>query len=233
MPEGRVRAYIKILQHRRQLVSELISAALGRAAGLQIPEGFLLNALGEDLPESKFLAKSGEGVLIFGSAAIEQPNLRRRFIKQESDILVELMSKWKGWVKAAVFDEWIANPDRHGGNLLLENFERVWLIDHSHALTGPFWEEAELIPGAKVDNQLADVGFKSLTLPERIAVSNETNELVKIFKTIDTDTVMQSCYLDLLLTSSEYNAVKNFLSERVALLPKLICNRLGMPLLEV
>jgi hypothetical protein len=233
LPEGRARAYIKILQDRRQLVNELICTALGRAAGLQVPEGFLLNALAQHLPESKFLAKYGEDALIFGSAEIDQPSLRRRFIKPETEIMAELLSKWKGWVKAAIFDEWIANPDRHSGNLLLESFDLVWLIDHSHALTGQFWEEADLIPDAVVDNQLADVGFPPLTLPERIAVRNETNELVKIFKTIDTDTVMQSCYLNLLLTPSEYNSVKKFLTERVSLLLKLICKRLGMPLLEV
>lgn len=232
LPEGRLRAYIKILQHP-QLVNELISTALGRAGGLQIPEGFLLTVMAEDLPESHMLAKHDGEALVFGSAVVDQLDLRRRFIKPEPEILAELINKWKGWLKAAIFDELIANPDRHSGNLLLENFDRVWLIDHAHALTGPFWTEADLIPDTVVENQLADVGFPTLSLPQRIAVRNEANELVKIFKMIDVDTVMQSCHLNLLLTPSEYDSVKKFIAERVNLLPKLICNRLGMPLLEV
>lgn len=232
LPEGRLRAYIKVLQHP-QLVNELISTALGRAVGLSIPEGFLLTAVAEDLPESHMLANYAGEALIFGSAEVASLSLRRRFVKPETEIMAELLRKWKGWVKAAIFDELIANPDRHSGNLLLENYDRVWLIDHSHSLTGPFWKEADLIPETVVANQLADEGFPRLSLPERIRVRDETNELIKLFKAIDADTVMQSCHLNLLLTSSEYNAIKIFITERVSLLLKLICNRLGMPLLEV
>jgi hypothetical protein len=232
LPEERLRAYIKVLSGR-QLINELICVTVGRAAGLPIPEGFLLKATADDLPESRMISSAGGETLIFGSAAVGCPSLRRRLTKPEPEILAELLSKWKGWVKAAIFDEWIANPDRHSGNLLLESFEHVWLIDHSHALTGPFWEESDLISDKVVENQLADVGFPPLSLPERVSVRDKANELTNIFKLIDADTAMQSCHLNALLSSSEYTTVKKFVTDRVNCLIKLICNKLGMPRLEV
>jgi hypothetical protein len=229
---GQVRAYIKVL-YGRQLVNELISVTVGRAAGLPVPEGFLLKVTANDLPESKLLAKYTGEALIFGSADVGCPSLRRRIIKPERQILSELLSKWKGWVSAAIFDELIANSDRHSGNLLAESFEQVWLIDHSYALTGPFWDESDLIPDKVIENQLADAGFTPLSLPERVNVRNQTNELTKIFKMIDADIAMQSCHLNALLSPSDYGAVRKFINERVNLLLTLICAKLGMPMLGV
>jgi len=229
---GQVRAYIKVL-YGRQLINELISVTVGRAAGLPIPEGFLLKTTASDLPESKLLSKHSGEAFIFGSADVGFPSLRRRFVKPEPQIFAELLSKWKGWVNAAIFDEWIANPDRHSGNLLLESFEQVWLIDHSYALTGPFWDESDLAPDRTVENQLADAGFPRLSLSERLSVRNKANELTKIFSLIETDTAMQSCYINALLSPSEYKAVEKFMNQRVTYLLKLICTKLGMPMLGV
>jgi len=100
---GELSAITKQIPEREILV-ECLRALLGRAMGLPIPRPMLLHdeALG----------------LLFGSEELPHPDLKRA---QLSLLLVEtLLSRWDYLPSAIVFDEWIANPDRHGGNLLAD-----------------------------------------------------------------------------------------------------------------
>lgn len=98
----------------REIAVEVICAALGRAAGIPIPEPLLL--------------LDTHDCWHFGSADIRHPNLSQFVSYQDSSVLDEL-EKWPDLLAAACFDELIANPDRHDGNILY-NGNGFLLIDH-------------------------------------------------------------------------------------------------------
>lgn len=226
------RAYIKVLSSR-QLVNELVCSTLGRAVGLPIPEGFIVQATAADLPESGMLAKHDGGALIFACADVGRPSLKRRLTEMGSEFLNQLFASWKHWEEAAIFDEWIANPDRHAGNLLIEGPDKVWLIDHGHALTGPDWAAVDLAPDRVVRNQIAEQRFPGLTLPERMATRSKAGELSKLFGHIDVDAAISASHADKLLTPQYLAAVNGFIGERVEKLFDLVSSRLNIPNLGV
>jgi hypothetical protein len=224
---GEFRAYIKVL-NARQLANELICTTLGRSVGLPIPEGVLLRVTEEELPDSTLLRGHVGEALIYGSIDVGFPSLKRR-MKDDAGFLAILLNSWKEWDEATVFDEWIANPDRHAGNLLIETADKVWLIDHSHALTGPAWIADALEPSVMVRNQLADHFFRDLTLPDRMAVRKKTVALASLFELVDPVEAIEACRLDGLVSSHERDALIAFIRNRVTKLITLISSRLGIP----
>jgi len=99
---------------RREIAVEVICAALGRAAGLPVPEPLLLVDADEEWH--------------FASADVGHPNLSQLVNSKDASVLDEL-EQWPELIAAACFDELIANPDRHDGNILF-NGQGFLLIDH-------------------------------------------------------------------------------------------------------
>ncbi len=227
-----IRAYIKVLDGR-QLVNEIVCTTFGRAVGLPIPEGFLLRVTSADLPESEKLKSHQDEALIFGSADAGHPSLKRRLQNVGDDFLRELFSEWKECDSTIIFDEWLANTDRHPGNLLIETPSKVWLIDHGHALTGPNWNKSDLVPDNAVQNKLADQYFNGLTLPQRMNMRAKAIELSKFYGLVETDSCLSAGYVNQLLNADDLNAVKTFIEQRVVKVIDLISSRLGIPNMEV
>lgn len=98
----------------REIAVEVVCAAVGRAAGLPIPEPLLL--------------VDDEQSWYYGSVDVGHPNLAQYVTSSDASILEEL-EKWPSLLYAACFDELIANPDRHDGNLLYDG-TGFFLIDH-------------------------------------------------------------------------------------------------------
>jgi len=167
--------------------------------------------------------------LIFASADTGTPSLKRRLTENGANAFADLFATWKQWDVAAIFDEWIANPDRHTGNLLVEGPDKVWLIDHSHALTGPNWTAADLFSERVVRNQIADMCFPNLTLPGRMDVRAKAAELSSLFGLVPPGLALSACHADQFLSSGDLKVVRDFVGERVGKLVDLVSTRLGVP----
>jgi hypothetical protein len=115
-------AFVKSLDSRSVAV-EVLCAVLGRLCGLPIPEPVL--AL---VPHN-----GSQWGLAFASLAVGADNLEQRF-SADSARVIEALLKWSQVHRAACFDEWIANADRHPGNVLRGSDGRYWLIDHNLAI---------------------------------------------------------------------------------------------------
>ncbi|MHC8299582.1 hypothetical protein [Pseudomonas sp. ZS1P83] len=102
----------------REIAVEVICAALGRSAGLPVPEPLLL------------LDSANEWH--FGSADTGHPNLSQ-FVSSQDNAILDELERWPELLAAACFDELIANPDRHDGNILF-NGQGFLLIDHGLCL---------------------------------------------------------------------------------------------------
>jgi len=225
---GRHRAYIKILTGK-QLINELVSTTLGRALGLPIPQGYLVRALPEELPDSTLLRNYGSEIVAFGSRAIDVPDLRRRYKMDGAQVVSTLLENWKNWDKAMVFDEWVANSDRHFGNLLIGSPEDVWLIDHSHCFTGPNWTSADLVPGKSCINQIADIQIPSLSFSQRMILKQKIIQFAEICRLVDTNSALNASFASNFIEADELHGLQDFLQLRVSELAGLISSRLGIP----
>lgn len=122
-------AFVKVLPDR-DLFVECACAVLGRRIGLPIPEPLIV------FPTQEALDKSDENdqALAFGSVDAAFPSfykfLSQNGMQEDWDIL-----EAGGFsIRTGVFDEWIANTDRHLGNILVGGNGDFALIDHTHSI---------------------------------------------------------------------------------------------------
>lgn len=236
-PSGKVQAYVKLLGVKA-LVNELVSMLLGRASCLPVPEGFLVTVSVDDYPDSSFLVTQGlKSTIAYGSISADAPSLARRYNvgndDEEEEAFTALLAGWDGWQEAAVFDEWIANGDRHSGNLLIGAKSVIWLIDHSHAFKGPNWHFNDLQPSAYTQNQLAAHVERTMSPSQKYQFKKLINNQVLAYKGIKTDEVIDGSKASTFLSGDDVVALTKFINERVDKLPDLLAKHIGLPSLSV
>lgn len=145
--DGDVEAFVKRLNDSRKLVVELACSILGRRLGLPVPEPLVVF-----IP-----AGFGGPSLAFGGTAIAHPNLMVWLKQPNQRAVFDRLRGWQQLVPAACFDEWIANCDRHEGNLIFDGGSTFWLIDHDLAISQSIRAD-QLAPL----NQLFDVAVQGL-----------------------------------------------------------------------
>ncbi len=134
-------AYIKFLDPW-QVYSESVSAIVGRALNLPIPQpmvGLLKDGI-KPPPEAN--QSSGIDIPVFASIDMKHPSVRNLVTnpathRQDQKLFEPLKAKLRKWSKlleAGSFDEFIVNNDRHIGNLLYEKGNSFYLIDHDQAI---------------------------------------------------------------------------------------------------
>lgn len=124
--DSSVEAYVKEVDSREILI-ECICALLARQLWLDAPEPVLVY-----VPAA--ISRSGGDVLAYGSVSVSHGNLRPWLTQLGDTAVVRRLREWSNLIPAACFDEWIANHDRHGGNILYDGKETFWLIDHGLAI---------------------------------------------------------------------------------------------------
>lgn len=121
--------YVKAVDSRT-LAVEVICAVMGRSLGLPIPRPAIVNVTPIALPDLQAPA------LFFGSESVDNPDLKK-WLNRDSEDTMQALRSWSKLLDAGCFDEWLANADRHGGNILWGGGNNYSLIDHSEAL--PAW----------------------------------------------------------------------------------------------
>jgi hypothetical protein len=225
------KAYVKCL-YGRELVNELIVATLGRTFGYPIPRPFLIQAQAKDFPVSK--AVSGfdpdEFIYVFGSKDVGYPSYTRFFEDDEETVEYVLRHrKFKKWAETIIFDEWVANTDRHIDNLLLASEDEALWIDHARSFTGEFWEAEDLKEGELYKNKLADRLWPKLSIEERMGLKSRSEEMAQWFCLLPYHQVLACSRVSPFLNSTDAAALMTFIEKRVGLLESIICIRLGVP----
>lgn len=223
-----IKAYIKLLDGR-QLVNELLANMLGRRCGMPVPKGYLIRARPSDLDPAPIISGAATEFLMYGSSDEGIPSLKRCV---ETKVLRQsgVYDRWEGLAAAATFDDWIANSDRHTGNLLVGTAESIWLIDHGHAFTGSNWTAANLAdPAREYSNQLG-AHLRSMAQAKRDAAYIKSTECIKDIGAVDVEQAAMRGQL-----TSEFNLVTDadrlilleFVRSRVAYLLPIVKKRLG------
>jgi len=150
-----------------ELIIETFCALLGRALNLPIPEPLLV------IDEAR-------QALVAGSIDVGYPSLHQPVLTPYLPLLSALLAQWPELVPAACFDEWIANPDRHGGNLLFDG-HAFWLIDHGLAMRGQ--------PTDATDNHLMAIAVAART--NDLARQRLKREVLGYYRTYTEETAME------------------------------------------
>lgn len=142
-----------------ELAIELFCALLGRELNLPVPEPLLV-------------VNPAGSALMSGSVDMGYPSLHQPALAPHLALLAALLQQWPSLIPAACFDEWIANPDRHGGNLLFDGRD-FWLIDHGLAL--------RCAPGDPVKNRLMAIAIEIRT--DELARQRLKREIFMLYQT--------------------------------------------------
>jgi len=214
----------------RELANELIAGVLARAIGLPIPDFFLAVVKGADLEIKKGPVLSDGNRLVFASADVKVPNLSYRIkstFPNHCQILGELID-WRQLGSLYAFDAWVANVDRHPGNLLLGGQGEIWLIDHGYCLSGPNWAAIDLVPNIAYRNRLSEWLTGCLTPSQRNSRISEADDLMATAKTIDLAELPENSHAVDFLSDADLKAAQDFLSERINYIPQEAGRALGL-----
>lgn len=226
---GRANAFLKLLP-AHQLISEAICTLLGRAVGIELPRGFLVEVTPDTLPEVAW--QPGETTRLgFGSEDAEYRSFAFAIRCRSAAIERELM-RWNGLAPLAFFDEWVANTDRHFRNLLYRGGEFV-PIDHSHALTGHDWTPARLTSTVSVANQMLALAASYLSEHERHQWRRNSTAISAGYRCVPLDELVERAALERYATPEQTLAVLDFLRKRVFHVPTLAAGKLGLPELDI
>lgn len=110
-------AYVKDIPPRR-MVAEIVAATLADHLGLPVAEPVLVVK---------------DNAALLGSVAIAARTFRVA-LEANGELALTRLRAWSSLMAACGFDDWIANPDRHMGNLLHDGGKAFWLIDHEFAM---------------------------------------------------------------------------------------------------
>ena len=226
---ARLPAYIKLLPDR-QLVNELFASVLGRVAGLPIPRGFLVEVRRSDYPNSPLMIAHGLTVMAaFAVETVACQSALRRLDLQSPTARERLLRAWPHWYAAAAFDDWIANADRHPGNLLVGAPGEAWLIDHSHAFTGDKWQPMNLQPDVVTGNQLGQTMALWLKPSEKALAMQACHAAVQRFSLVDTGHATRLAHVVTQLSAPDLEALTKFMAARVMSIAPRIESILGLP----
>ena len=222
-----IRAYIKDVP-LCELVSEVVCGVVGRALGLPVPRPFIVvNVKHEfDLPRDTFL---------FASEDLGHPSMRR-LVEREGHGVFDMLASWSRLYEATVFDEWIANPDRNQGNLLVQGADDFVLIDHALAAGGSGSVPDHMI---SVTNTLANFILQRIGHVGAAKLRQQAMESAHSFMQLMFTQLSQledACTFWYGAESAEKNRVAQvlaFLLLRAIYVPKLISELSGQRVLDV
>lgn len=215
-----------------QLCNELFAHSLAREFGLPIPDSYLGLVRPGVLSVSKAPKTKDGSHLVFVSVDMKVPNVTYRLAGIDTKgrkILLDHISNWIDLGKLYAFDAWIANVDRHHGNLLFGGNNEFWLIDHGHCFTGPNWQANQLIPDVYYSNLLSQWVTKHLTLEQKKRHVSKVNKFGSDIESFDASKSLKNSRINELLPVQCVSALKVFLNERIAKVPDHAMKALGLP----
>lgn len=232
LADGSVKlAIIKDLD-ARQLANELLGSVLAKAVGMPTPDTFLGLVKTGDLNVTHAPALVDGNRLVFVSVDVKVPNLTVR-LQQSPDAstqaaLMKRVIDWADLGRLYAFDAWIANIDRHAGNLLVGNTNEFWLIDHGHSFSGPAWEPQDLKHDGDYTNRLKEWATPRLDQAQRTRLAGEAATMGQALRTLGLADARTVCMIDRLRSTAHGDAVESFLHDRTANVEQLASRALGM-----
>ena len=207
----------------RELANEVLAAALGIELGLPIPRAYLASAATGVLATSAAPKQADGSSVVFASLDAQSPSISQ-IVAREPDrsgqfralaTLARAIASTTSPGGYYGFDAWTANVDRHVGNLLFAPGPLCWLIDHGRCFTGHDWKPADLQPDGQYRNRLHEWLTPLLTDPDKDKMVAESSTLAARLSSLDIGAIAAADDLLSLLGQKDFDAVVEFLSNRI------------------
>ena len=217
----------------RQLLNEVCCSLVAQEMGLPVPK-FYLALADASLHGIDSEVKSEDGGSVLFASELKAVNSVVAEVRAlQNSQSVSSISKWlleSGHLGALyAFDEHCANTDRHAGNLLLSSKSEIWLIDHGHALTGPNWETADLIPEAKFASRLSDWCTPLLSSGGKARAASEASAYFPAARQLGFASIVERLKIAGFLNEHEEVRLEEFLRIRVDYLSSMVSSSLAYP----
>jgi hypothetical protein len=225
-------AYLKLTDSAHQIIADLAAAQIGRALRLPIPRPHFVVLKREDLPQNS--QHKGTGVMFaFASEDAGEHAVSFSALAHSSDPTHrESIKKWPGRIAAIAFDEWIANADRHFGNLLYNPADQsYWLIDHGDALAGSYWLLWGGLPAPthEINNALLDASRTDLNTPRKKELMRDAvNQRMCAWRRIDLSGLDKDGHFARIEATRNSDAIRDFIQKRAFHTASLICKQIGI-----
>jgi hypothetical protein len=215
-----------------QLCNELVAYCLAREVKLPIPDCYLGIVRGGVLNVSKAPSLTDGARLVFVSVDVKVPNVTYRWRGSDAagrQALLDEITNWGDLGHLYAFDAWIANVDRHRGNLLFGGNNEVWVIDHGHSFTGPDWQADQLDPDTEYRNRLSEWLTQHLTLDQKRQRAVEVRKFGAEIGGFDASETSKNSRISDLLPLQKVDALKGFLEKRTGNVSVHASKALGVP----
>lgn len=129
------------------LLNEVIGFALAKLAGVPAPDQAAVLLLDWDqIPARHHAALRAvhgavERVPAWATTWVMGDVLDADRSAAQRDLVMTALLASPDGERLAAFDHWVANTDRHGGNIVRVARERYTAIDHEHIVFGPLWPD--------------------------------------------------------------------------------------------
>ncbi len=231
LSDGTTRSAILKDLDERQLANELLAAALAHALGMPVPKAHLaIVPSGDILAVQKGPVSANGERLVFASADVATPSVSQLYVGRDPDIKVKVCRRIAEWDLVGDlfgFDAWVANIDRHEGNLLFAGNNQLWIIDHGHCFTGPKWAVTDLVAEKSYSSRLRRWLTPVMSEDQRKKALASASLLEGKISVINLKSLVKLNHIQLMLESSDFDALVNFLSDRTPFVPKLAAEALN------
>lgn len=206
--------------NRIEIVNELLSNLIAIRLGLPIPAAVLTFVPDRFNQKNQFSEAHTihEGVIAFASVDVQTPNLAQRVSSAHplgQQIILQALKSWTKKSGLYGFDTWVANVDRHAGNLLLGSNNEVWLIDHGRCFTKENWSPNDLEPNFQYLNRLKEWYTQLMDHQLRLTTTAELPGIQGVIGALDVNSILTDSLASGLTDAGEQNALRDFLTKRV------------------
>ncbi|MET3352651.1 UNVERIFIED_ORG: hypothetical protein ABID33_000534 [Xanthobacter viscosus] len=221
----------------RELANEILAASLASALGLPVPPAFIGVTEPGNPCATRAIMQDGRG-LMFASVNVSSPSIASLVIRPtDEEILVllrpivELLTKesWLGELYG--FDAWVANVDRHIGNVLFATGTGIWIIDHGRCFTGPTWTQVDLVAAGMYRHRLREWVTDLLPPAERKRLADEAANMPIQLREVDVREAGEKNSVINLIGAPDFEALISFLTQRIPHVPRAAGDALNEPVM--
>lgn len=219
----------------KELANEVLAASLAQALGLPVPTAFVGITAADDHCSTRTRLPDGRG-LMFASVDVGSPSVAQVVLvstqhetiqKLRPIIDVLIKQTWLGSLYG--FDAWVANIDRHVGNMLFAAGSGAWIIDHGRCFTGNAWTPSDLIPDKTYPNRLREWVTPFLSAADRTRLAGEASALSIRLSGVDVRAAGTRNNIIGLIGTLDFEALVAFLAERIPHIPRAAGEALNEP----
>lgn len=218
--DGTVKSCLLKNINRIEIVNELVANLVACRMGLPTPLAvltFVPDSFNNKNQFSKSHKVSG-GYLAFASVDAQTPNLLQRLEATHPLGRAIIQTSLSGWSKKSElygFDTWVANVDRHIGNILFGSNNEIWLIDHGRCFTKEDWSPSDLDPNVQYLNKLKLWYTLFLDSSSRQKTANELRNVQAEVAKLDIVSLMTDSLASQIIDTAEQAALQAFLTARI------------------